>query len=329
MSVKVSVLVCKLILLSVSICISFNSIGKQSRAEVAQQNWQQQLLLDVRELSSDKMRGRKAPSEGHQLAQEYIKQKFREFQLTPFSRFTDYEQPFTFGSKETVGKNLLGFVKGTEYPELYFVISAHYDHLGATKNRIYNGANDNASGVAAMLSILSYFKVHPPNFSFLFIATDAEESGLKGALHFIKNSPITSDQMVLNVNLDMLGDGGRRDILYMLASSKKAKFKQSLVNLADFANSLPLKLKWRKNSRFRRHSLTEDIDWREASDHAAFKKINVPYLYFGADTTGVYHTTKDDFNQLKQEFFIASASTIIKIVDYLQNLKPSELIENG
>lgn len=308
-----------------SIC--FSAFSWQDESSELVDPWRQQLLEDVKELSLDKMLGRKAPSSGHQLAQKYLKQRFADLQLKTFPQYENYEQPFTFSPWNVTGKNLLGYLPGTKFPELFFVVTAHYDHLGGSRKRVYNGANDNASGVAAMLALLSHYSAKPPAFSVMFIATDAEESGLRGAMHFVRNAPIKSEQMLLNINLDMIGDGGRRNILYMLAPSKNTKYKKSLPSLDSFTEGLALRLKWRRNLKFQRGSMMDRVNWREASDHAAFSRIKVPFLYFGADTNKLYHTTKDNFAELNQDFFIASATVVIKIVDYLQNLKPSELDE--
>lgn len=314
-----------LVLLTV-VSLSFSAFAEENLTSAVDKH--SQLIKDVRELSNDQMQGRKAPSPGHVLAKSYITQRYKAHNLQSFSEFEDYEQSFEFGSRKITGTNLLGYIKGTKYPELFFVITAHYDHLGGSGARIYNGANDNASGIAAMLALLSKYSNEVPAYSVMFIATDAEEPGLYGAKHFVNNSPVATDNIILNVNVDMIGDGGRRNTLYALASSKSAKFKQALPKLADFAEGLPLKLRWRKNVRLHHKSLQERIDWRQASDHASFGRIGIPYLYFGADTNNLYHTTKDTFDHLDQEFFIASVTAIIKIADYLQNLKPSELLED-
>lgn len=308
---------------------SFFSIANSKGSVGSKEVLTKQLIEDVRALSSNEMLGRKAPSKGHELAREYLKNRFAELQLRPLPEYTNYEQVFTFSPWEVMGKNILGYLEGKKYPELYFVITAHYDHLGGSSQRVYNGANDNASGVAAMLALMSHYASNPPAYSVLFMATDAEESGLRGAMYFVRNTPIQAENMVLNINIDMIGDGGRRNVLYMLPSSKNAKYKKALPDLNRFTDELPLKLKWRKNINFQRQSITDRINWREASDHAAFGRIDVPYLYFGADTNKIYHTTKDDFDELDQEFFIASSFAIIKIADHLQNLNPSELRSDG
>lgn len=308
-----------------SISLSFAVKADQSQLALDEHS---QLITDVRELSKDQMLGRKAPSAGHVLAKTYITQRFKEYKLTAFTEVKDYEQKFEFGSRKITGTNLLGYIEGAKFPELFFVITAHYDHLGGSGARIYNGANDNASGIAAMLALLSRYSVETPAYSVMFIATDAEEPGLYGAKHFVQNSPVAVENIVLNLNVDMIGDGGRRNTLYALPSSKSAKFKKSLANIARFGDGLPVKLRWRKNVRLHHRSLQDRIDWRQASDHASFGRIGIPYLYFGADTNKLYHTTKDTFEQLDQQFFIASVTAIIKITDYLQSLSPSELVED-
>lgn len=292
---------------------------------LTQQGWQAKLLEDVRLLSANEMQGRKPATTGHQLAQDYIKQRFVELKLKPFAQYQNYEQAFTFGAKSTPAKNLLGYIQGSAFRDQFFVITAHYDHLGQRGSKVYNGANDNASGVATMLSLLSHFTDHPPAYSILFLATDAEEAGLWGAKYFVEHSPVSLEQLKLNINVDMIGDSGRREVLYLLPAPKRSSFTQVLPDLTHFSEGLPLDLKWRRNRSFLRSVSSTRVNWRDASDHSAFGRKKIPYLYFGADPNREYHTTKDNFAALNQDFFIASVSAIIKIVDYLQQLTPDKL----
>src|SRR5699024_2918898 len=143
-----------------------------------------QLLKDVEVLSANEMKGRKVGTKGNRKAQVYILQRFREIGLEKFDH--TYEQPFFFytsSSQKVMGTNLMGAISGSK-DSSWIVISAHYDHLGVNdsliQDSIYNGADDNASGVAGMLAIASYFKQHPPTHNLLFVAFDAEEEGLRG-----------------------------------------------------------------------------------------------------------------------------------------------------
>ena len=122
-------------------------------------------------------------------------------------------------SRYTVAKNILGFIEGTD-PVLkkeYVALSAHYDHIGVARqarmedgklDSIYNGATDNATGVAAVLAAARYFKKHPPKRSILLIAFTAEELGLFGSMYFVAKPPVPLRQIVYNLNID---NGGYND----------------------------------------------------------------------------------------------------------------------
>src|SRR5690606_18370697 len=100
--------------------------------------------------------------------------------------------------------NVLGWIKGTENPDSFIVISAHYDHEGVKKGIIYNGADDNASGVSALFSFAEYFKSNPPKHSVILAAFDAEELGLRGSKYFVENPIVPLEKIRLNINLDMV-----------------------------------------------------------------------------------------------------------------------------
>lgn len=112
-------------------------------------------------------------------------------------------------SREVVAtQNVVGFIKGKVYPDSFLVITAHYDHLGKMgKDAIFPGANDNASGVAMMLDMASWYVSHPPNHSVVFIAFTGEEVGLLGSLYFTLNPLFPLKQISLLLNLDLMSTG--------------------------------------------------------------------------------------------------------------------------
>ncbi len=104
--------------------------------------------------------------------------------------------------------NILGMVPGTSTPDQYLVFSAHYDHLGAIGDKIYfPGANDNATGVAMMLSLAKYFVANPQKYSVIFVAFAGEEAGLVGSKYFVDHPLVPLAQIRFLVNLDLFGTG--------------------------------------------------------------------------------------------------------------------------
>lgn len=101
--------------------------------------------------------------------------QFYALKVSPLDK--NYGQSFLFSTKVKSYdvENILGFIKGSKFSDEYIVISAHYGHEGIKYGKIYNGADDNASGVGALFSFAEYFKTNPPKHSIILAAFDAEE----------------------------------------------------------------------------------------------------------------------------------------------------------
>lgn len=105
-------------------------------------------------------------------------------------------------------QNVVGYIKGTRYPDSMYVFTAHYDHLGRLgANHYIPGANDNASGVAMLLNLAKYYSENPPQYSIAFIAFGAEELGLIGSRYFVEHPLFPLEQIKFLVNLDIVGTG--------------------------------------------------------------------------------------------------------------------------
>jgi len=164
-------------------------------------------------LANDSMQGRKAGSPGIEKAAKYIEQQFSKIGLKPFNG-SSFRQTFKHINKRSEKKeeltlfNVIGLLEGTTLKDEFVIVSAHYDHLGRKNigegDLIFNGANDNASGVSAMIMLADYFKKAKINKrSILFIAFTAEEMGLVGSSHFGKT--ISAETIIAGVNIEMIG----------------------------------------------------------------------------------------------------------------------------
>ncbi|NNE25729.1 MAG: M20/M25/M40 family metallo-hydrolase, partial [Saprospiraceae bacterium] len=116
--------------------------------------------------------------------------------------------------KNCISKNVLGYIKGSKYPDEYIVYTAHWDHIGigapVDGDSIYNGALDNASGTAALLAIAESFarSETKPERSVVFLFVTAEEQGLLGSEYYAKNPVFPLDQTVCNINIDGVNPAG-------------------------------------------------------------------------------------------------------------------------
>ena len=164
-------------------------------------------------LANDSMQGRKAGSPGIEKAAKYIELQFSEIGLKPFEN-SSFRQSFKHINSRSEKKeeldlfNIIGLLKGTSLKEEFVIISAHYDHLGQIEggkgDLVFNGANDNATGVAAMIMLAEYFKKTKINKrSILFVAFTAEEMGLTGSNYFGKT--ISAESIIAGVNIEMIG----------------------------------------------------------------------------------------------------------------------------
>ena len=163
-------------------------------------------------LASDEMQGRRAGTIGIERAAKYIENEFKRLGLTTYDTLSSYRQTFRFKNrrtqKEITSSNIIGVLEGKSKKEELVIISAHYDHLGirakeGVLDSIYNGANDDASGVTGILALAEHFKKVGNERTLVFAAFTAEEMGLVGSRHFGKG--IDASKCVAGINLEMIG----------------------------------------------------------------------------------------------------------------------------
>lgn len=278
------------------------------------------LLDDVRTLSSEAFGGRRTGSAGSRKAQAFLQGRFEALGLQPFG--AAFAMPFSFTHTSikalvTPGRpyrtaypsaaNYIGYIAGSARPERFIVFSAHYDHLGEKAGKLYPGADDNASGVAAMLSIASWFTAHPPLHSIVFAAFDGEELGLQGARAFLAALPFPKAQLALDVNLDMVGHNDNNEIF--VAGTSYTPALKPLVAQAAARNTVKVRLG---------HDRSQLVagavqDWTGSSDHGPFHEAGVPFLYFGVEDHADYHAPGDTFEHINQAFFIRVAGLLLDV----------------
>ena len=165
-------------------------------------------------MAGDAMRGRASGSPEIKLAAGFLAGQMQSFGLTPVPGSDSYFHAFTFGRGDNkfTEYNVVGYLEGSD-PELkneYILIGGHYDHVGIGQvvdgDSIYNGADDDASGTLTMLGLAKMLSMgERPARSIVFAAWAAEEMGLQGSKAFAANPPIALENMMVNLNLEMLG----------------------------------------------------------------------------------------------------------------------------
>jgi pimeloyl-ACP methyl ester carboxylesterase len=262
-----------------------------------------QLLRDLRVLSADDMAGRRAGTPGGLKARAYIVERFKASGLAPFG--ASYEHGFQLRARKDDGAmpaNVVGRIEGTANPGRYIVVTAHYDHLGVGSLGVHNGANDNASGTAALVALAAHFRASRPKHSIIFAALDAEESGLEGARAFVREPPVPAAAMALNVNMDMIGRDPA-DTLYVAGTHQQPFLKPFVQRVAARA---PVKLVMGHDD----PAAKGVEDWTRDSDHYAFCQAKIPCLYFGVEDFGQHHKVTDDYETMTHAFYVRAVETL-------------------
>lgn len=283
---------------------------------------QASLLDDIQQLSAADMQGRKTGTAGAELARQFIAARFTQLQLARFEQqpADEYLQTFTYGRwPEKSGINVLGWRQGCTYPGQYIVVTAHYDHLGKQGRKIFHGADDNASGVAAMLELAARLSAGCPAYSYIFLATDAEEGGLHGSKAFVAAPPVPVENIVLNLNLDMISRADRHGRLYLTGARR---YPSLTAQLAKDFSKLQF-LHHRGPGRMARNN--PRYDWPNASDHGPFYRAGIPYLFFGGQEHPHYHTPDDTWQRIEADFLEMAISAIWQTVQWLEQQPPQTL----
>jgi aminopeptidase YwaD len=267
---------------------------------------------DIRFLSSDALEGRGTGTAGNDSAAAFASRRYAALRLTPI--VPGYLQSFTARSAisahggvpaELRTQNVVALLPGTD-PALrgqLVVVGAHIDHLGRStvgaldpmaQNAIRNGADDNASGTAAVLELARLFRDRPMRRSMLFVNFSGEELGLLGSQYFVEHSPLPVDSIVAMLNFDMIGRmRGDSVIVYGVATATE------LPALLDSAN-------------VRARLTVRGIgDGFGPSDHSSFFARGIPVLHFFTNIHDDYHRASDDFEKIN----VAGTARVIELAE--------------
>ncbi|AEM71987.1 peptidase M28 [Allomuricauda ruestringensis DSM 13258] len=211
---------------------------------------------------------------------------------------TDLKLDITSGNDKVNSENVVAFLKGTEKPDEYVVISSHLDHIGITADgQINNGADDDGSGTVALLEIAQAFKKaanegNGPKRSLVFLHVTGEEKGLLGSRYYTDVNPIFPlSQTVADLNIDMIGRidpkyTGARNYLYLIGSDK---LSTELHNLSEEVNKKYTNIEFD-------YTYNDENDpnrFYYRSDHYNFAKNNIPIIFYFNGTHADYHRPTD------------------------------------
>ena len=257
-------------------------------------------------LSSDRLEGRRTGTNGEKLAYTYISKQFKKAGLIPYADNGTYIQSFDVNEKENrKGHNVIGYVNN--YAVYTIVLGAHYDHLGYGEDKnsmyrdsipmIHNGADDNASGTAALISLAkSLKKSGNKNYNYLFIAFSGEELGLFGSKYFTEHPTVPLSSVSYMVNMDMVGRLNAESRSITVGGYGTSPVWGQLIKTTDPALSIKI-----------------DSSGTGPSDHSSFYRKDIPVLFFFTGTHTDYHKPSDDADKINY-------GGIVQISEYIKNL---------
>ena len=264
-------------------------------------------VIDVNHLASDGLGGRDNGTPGSAAAQQYIIDRLR-----PHAVGLDASASGDDAYKQAIdgGTNILALIPGSDLAHEYVIVGAHFDHLTNCEviadDTICNGATDNATGVAAVLSIAQRVAEAPtpPRRSLVLALWDREEDGLLGSRHYVDNPLVPIEDTVGYVNFDILGANlapSLRNVSFAIASETGGTQLQSMLSSAIAGGPLETQL-------------VSSIFGQGRSDYVNFLDVGVPSVFFSDADGPCYHTTDDetqivDFGKLSAQIGIAHRLT--------------------
>ncbi len=197
--------------------------------------------------------------------------------------------------EQVVTENVVGFYPGQGDTNETIVLSAHYDHIGKRGEQINYGADDNATGVSALIAIAKTYekaKVKPDK-NILFLATSGEEIGLLGALHFAKEQAKLPYDIKANLNVDMIGrrDSAHKSNYIYIIGAAEYPVMDSLCHVANQLDSITIDYGYNKSKGFG--------NFLNLSDHYAFHKQGIPVLGFFSGLHEDYHKPTDTIDKIE------------------------------
>ncbi|HEY3933638.1 MAG TPA: M28 family peptidase [Gemmatimonadales bacterium] len=300
------------------------SVRAQAKACPAEAIDSSTMLNDLTRLADDSMQGRRVGTTGNFKARDFIAARFDALGLDriPPGRI----QPFTAPTRRGTisGFNVVGLIAGSASPNEYIVVSAHFDHIGRVEpgaqcrptgaDSICNGADDNASGTAALLALARLFEQERPRHSIAFVAFDAEESGDVGSHAWMASPPMPVDQMLIDVNMDMVGRNVHNE-LYAAGPTKYPKLRP-LVEATIGCSAIKLTIGHDGPG------APGGDDWTNQSDQGAFNDRGIPFVYFGEEDHPDYHRATDHADRIMPAFYTGAVRDVADFIRRIDAAPP-------
>ncbi len=284
--------------------------GQEAREHALASITAAEMLEHIKYLSDDALEGRDSGSEGERLAAAYIVEHFETLGLLPAGEEGGWFQSFEV--EGLTARNVVAKLEGSDETlrEEFVVIGGHYDHVGhghygsnGGAGEIHNGADDNASGTAAVMEVAEAFVEAGlrPQRSIVFILFSGEERGLLGSQYYVDNPTVAREKIVAMVNLDMVGRGVGTGNFSVMGSRTAATFPKLVDGLASELgydiSTLPFGL--------------------APSDNTSFYRKQIPVLFLTTGTHPEYHTSDDEWPLINADNSAAVARYAFACLDAL------------
>lgn len=275
-------------------------------------------------IASDQMEGRMTGSQGQKKAAQYIIDCFQKEGVSFPPKATGWYQnvPKSFiRNRYGDSNNIWAFVQGSEKPDEILVVSAHYDHIGMKSGEIYNGADDNGSGTAAVMELARLFteakqKGFAPKRSILFLLLTAEEIGLYGSDYYTQNPLYPLENTIANINIDMIGrvDNLHTDNNYIyVIGADRLSTDLHRINEETNKKYTNLEFDYKYDDRYD----AWQIYYR--SDHYNFAKYGIPAVFFFNGMHDDYHEPTDTVEKIDFEAMTKRTKHIFALAWELAN----------
>jgi len=288
------------------------------------------LKLILYQLSSGEYGGRKTGGQGQKLAARFLADYYKKIGVKSAYDSTYYQnipKDFFRGLSNANSENVVAYIKGSAYPNQYIIISAHYDHLGVNYGKIYEGADDNASGTSAVLEIAEAFKIatssgYRPKRSIVFLNLTGEEEGLFGSIYYTNNPIFPLKNTISDLNIDMIGRIDKVHInqlnyVYLIGSDK---LSSELKRISEKVNATytHMYLDYKYDDK------NDPNKYYYRSDHYNFAKYNIPIIFYFNGIHKDYHETTDTPDKINYDLLEKRTKLIFYTAWELAN-RPTKL----
>lgn len=299
----------------------FSGYAQKKTAAATYKVEEKSVAATLKFLSSDELRGRLAGSKGLETAAQYLEDVFVKNGVKPY--FASYKDTLTNYSKTTY--NVVGYLEGTD-PKLkneFVVFGAHYDHIGVEKNptskdSIYNGANDDASGVTTVTELVNYFgKTRSNKRSILFCFFSAEEAGLLGSQSLAAKLKKQNFNLYAMLNFEMVGVAMKRDILAYVTGYGASTMGDKINEYAGkkLVGYLDVEMKYQLFRRSDNFSFFNE-----------FKKPSQTICTFDFENFDYYHKVEDEFEGMDIKHMTSFIQQMVPVTAKMVNSPAGDIV---